>query len=197
MRAKGVSSEVVSVIVIVVATVGVGGYFLLKGKGEEGQVLEESQMWWIASDSHLGVHGENLDALKVAIEDANDLGIADYAIQLGDEIHETMAYRENSFQLMDSLEVENWYFLGNHDFENPPREENLLPPVDVTLDTPGMPPPLKFVSALTESKKSPKEKISFLKSERTKLKNVIKRLQKFIENINQRIKELEITASKT
>ena len=101
---------------------------------------EENQVWWIASDPHLGVDPANpLDTLRVAIEDVNDLGIADYAIQLGDLIHETMEYRENFLQLMDSLEVENWYYiLGNHDFENPPWEENLLPPVDMTMDVMGM-----------------------------------------------------------
>jgi len=33
---KGVSSAIIIVIVIVIAAVGVGGYFLLKGDGEEG-----------------------------------------------------------------------------------------------------------------------------------------------------------------
>lgn len=80
-----------------------------------------------------------MNNLEVAIEDVNDLGIADYAILLGDVIHETTEYRENFFQLMSRLEVENWYYvLGNHDFENPPWEENLLPPVDMALDVMGV-----------------------------------------------------------
>lgn len=107
---------------------------------------EEKQVWWIASDPHLGVHGENFYYLQKAIEDVNDYvqgveGInVDYAIQLGDVIHETMVCRENFLQLMNSLEVENWYYiLGNHDFVMPPSsDENLLPPIDMTLDVMGM-----------------------------------------------------------
>jgi len=126
------------VIILAVALTGTCGYFYFFTGGAEKR--QEREVWWIASDPHIGFHGANpLDALEVAIEDVNGLGIADYAIQLGDEIHETMEYRGNFFQLMNSLEVENWYYvLGNHDFENPPWKENLLPPVDMTLDVMGM-----------------------------------------------------------
>lgn len=139
MKEKGVSLTIAMVIAAIITIAAICGYYLVAVSSEKHAVIE-TQVWWIASDPHLGFHrAYPLDSLKVAIEDVNDLGIADYAIQLGDEIHETMEYRENFFQLMNSLEVENWYYiLGNHDFENPPLEENLLPPVDTTLDILGM-----------------------------------------------------------
>ncbi len=140
--------------ILVVLAAGCGYLFIElsgegEGGGEEEQVLEENQVWWIASDPHIGMYsGRPLDHLRVGIEDVNEYvqgveGIeVDYAIQLGDEFQETMGqeYIENFFQLMDSLEVENWYYiLGNHDFVMPPpSDENLLPPVDMTLDVMGM-----------------------------------------------------------
>lgn len=141
--------KISGLITIVVLSATVCGYLFIelsgegRGGGEEEQVLEENQVWWIASDPHIGIYpGRPLDHLRVGIEDVNDLGIVDYAIQLGDEFQETMGqgYRENFFQLMNSLEVENWYYiLGNHDFVMPPpSEDNLLPPVDMALDVMGM-----------------------------------------------------------
>ncbi|MFQ6079429.1 MAG: metallophosphoesterase family protein [Thermodesulfobacteriota bacterium] len=135
--------KIIGIVIVVLTTalVGVYGYFHFSTGGtEENQEEKETQVWWIASDPHIGLNEANpFDAIGVAIEDVNNLGIADYAIQLGDVINETMAYRENFFQLMDSLEVENWYYiLGNHDFLNPPSDENLLPPIDMTLDVMGM-----------------------------------------------------------
>lgn len=139
MKEKGVSLTIAMVIAAIITIAAVCGYYLVAASSEKHAVIE-TQVWWIASDPHLGFHrAYPLDSLKVAIEDVNDLDIADYAILLGDVIHETMEYRENFFQLMSRLEVENWYYvLGNHDFENPPWEENLLPPVDMTLDVMGM-----------------------------------------------------------
>lgn len=139
MKEKGVSLAIVVVIAAIITVAAVCGYYFVAVSLGKHAVVE-TQVWWIASDPHIGFHRANpLDALKVAIEDVNDLGIADYAIQLGDVIHETVEYRENFISLMNSLEVENWYYiLGNHDFENPPWEENLLPPVDMTLDVMGM-----------------------------------------------------------
>lgn len=139
MKEKGVSLTIAMVIAAIITIAAVCGYYLVAVSPEKHAVIE-SQVWWIASDPHIGFHRANpLNNLEVAIEDVNDLGIADYAILLGDMIHETMEYRENFFQLMSRLEVENWYYvLGNHDFENPPWEENLLPPVDMTLDVMGV-----------------------------------------------------------
>lgn len=120
-----------------------GYYSFSPGEGGEE---EENQVWWIASDPHLGVYGADFYYMQTAIEDVNEYvqkaeGVnVDYAIQLGDVIHETMEYRENFLQLMNSLEVENWYYiLGNHDFVMPPpSDENILPPVDMALDVMGM-----------------------------------------------------------
>lgn len=134
------SRKIVGIIVAaVILAAAFGYYFSSEGRGEEKQV------WWIASDPHLGVHGENFYYMQKAIEDVNEYvqkveGVkVDYAIQLGDEIHETMKYREDFFQLMNSLEVKDWYYiLGNHDFVNLPSEENILPVVDTTIDVMGM-----------------------------------------------------------
>jgi len=127
---------------LVLASAGVYGYFYLRG-AEGGQGGRETQVWWIASDPHIG-HG-TINSLEVGVEDVNEYvekieGIeVDYAIQLGDLIHEHSWYRGMFLRSMDNLNVENWYYiLGNHDFENPPWEENLLPPVDTTLNVMGM-----------------------------------------------------------
>ena len=101
-------------------------------------------MWWIASDPHVGrsfIESDN--ALRVGIEDVNEYvekieGVkVDYAIMLGDLIHETSSYMGTFYRDMENLNVENWYYiLGNHDFMY--YTENLLPPVDMTLDVMGM-----------------------------------------------------------
>ena len=106
----------------------------------------ETEVWWIASDPHVGhTFFESDTALKVGIEDVNEYvekieGVkVDHAILLGDLLHESSQYRELFYRDMENLNVENWYYvLGNHDFDNPPYAENLLPPVDMTLDVMGM-----------------------------------------------------------
>ncbi|MFQ6085898.1 MAG: metallophosphoesterase, partial [Candidatus Bathyarchaeia archaeon] len=125
-----------------VASAGAYGYLYLGG-AEEGQEGQETQVWWIASDPHVG-YG-TVDSLGVGIEDVNEYvekieGVeVDYAILLGDIINESSWYRGRFLRSMDNLKVENWYYvLGNHDFENPPWEENLLPPVDTMLNVMGM-----------------------------------------------------------
>lgn len=138
-----ISTRKTIVLGIVIATIISGTFILssnfLKENEETERDIQENQVWWIASDPHLGVESSPLDSLETAIEDVNSLGIADYAIQLGDEIHETTEYRENFFQLMNSLEVENWYYiLGNHDYIGGSGSDNILPPVDETIEVMGM-----------------------------------------------------------
>jgi len=136
---------IVIVTILVVASAGVYGYFSLRGE-EEGQGGRETQVWWIASDPHVGYDRiEPTGALEVGIEDINEYiekieGVeVDCAILLGDLIHESSWYRGMFLRSMDNLNVENWYYvLGNHDFENPPWEDNLLPPVDTILNVMGM-----------------------------------------------------------
>lgn len=145
--------KIIGLISILAIITIIGGFLFSGGSEERGSekkpVSVEKQVWWIASDPHIGVFpGRPLNHLKVAIRDVNEFvegveGIeVDYAILLGDVFQETMGrpYRENFFHLMNGLEVENWYYvLGNHDFVMPPpSEENLLPPVDMTIEVFGM-----------------------------------------------------------
>jgi len=129
-------------IILVVVSLGACIYFYPR-EAEEGQGGRETQVWWIASDPHVG-YG-TVDSLGVGIEDVNEYvekieGVeVDCAILLGDLIHESSWYRGRFIRSMDNLNVENWYYvLGNHDFENPPWDENLLPPVDTMLNVMGM-----------------------------------------------------------
>ena len=135
-----------TVVVLIVALAGVSFLLLyVRGPGE-GQVERETEVWWIASDPHVGYNYIMSDnALKVGIEDVNEYvekieGVkVDGAILLGDLIHQTSSYIGTFYRDMENLNVENWYYvLGNHDFNNPPYDENLLPPVDMTLDVMGM-----------------------------------------------------------
>jgi predicted phosphodiesterase len=138
-----------AIVVLIVALAGVSFLlFFARGPGES-QVVRETQVWWIASDPHIGHPSMRVsdNCLLVGIEDVNDYvenieGVkVDYAILLGDLIHESTAsqFREKLYQDMENLKVENWYYiLGNHDFNNPHWNENVLPPVDMTLDVMGM-----------------------------------------------------------
>ena len=123
------------------------GVYVYLSQGKAGEGSRETQVWWIASDPHVGYYRDYaLTALQVGIEDVNEYvekieGVnVDHAILLGDLIHESNIYIGMFNRAMDNLKVENWYYvLGNHDFENPNLwGENLLPPVDMTLDVMGM-----------------------------------------------------------
>jgi predicted phosphodiesterase len=134
-----------TVAVLIVALAGVSFLiFYLRGSGE-GQVERETQVWWIASDPHVGHPSQQPsdNCIQVAIEDVNEYveeieGVkVDYAIILGDLIHQNSSYIWTFYQDMENLNVENWYYiLGNHDYWN--YTENLLPIVDTTLDVMGM-----------------------------------------------------------
>jgi len=129
------------------------GVYVYLSQGKAGESQRETQVWWIASDPHVGYFRENaLLALQVGIEDVNEYvekteGVkVDGAILLGDIIHESKIYTGMTLRAIDNLEVENWYYvLGNHDFDQNPGNtsenkwtENLLPQVDTTLDVMGM-----------------------------------------------------------
>ena len=134
-----------TVVVLIVALAGIS-FLLFSSRGPgESQGVRETQVWWIASDPHVG-HFSMITpdgALKVGIEDVNEYikkieGVkVDGAIILGDLLHESSQYREIFYRDMGDLKVENWYcVLGNHDYMN--YTENILPPVDTTLDVMGM-----------------------------------------------------------
>jgi predicted phosphodiesterase len=140
-------------IIVVIAAVLAGVYvYLSKGKTEE--VSRETQVWWIASDPHVGYFqaAYALTDLQVGIDDVNEYvekieGVnVDHAILLGDLVHESTIYTGMFLRAMDNLKVDNWYYiLGNHDYnQNAGNKsankwtDNLLPEVDTTLDVMGM-----------------------------------------------------------
>jgi 3',5'-cyclic AMP phosphodiesterase CpdA len=136
----------IAVVVTVVATIGVA-YLFTAGKGGTQQV--DTLVWWIASDCHLGNFPENLDSLRVAINDVNGLGIADHAAILGDILNNSSNYADNFFEMMGNLDVGKWYYvLGNHDFvQYGNTRENFLPKLYYGIDVLG----IRFLFISTES----------------------------------------------
>lgn len=78
----------------------------------------EELTWWVAADSHVGHSSEPStgEHLARSIADVNELGIADYAVMLGDLLEDDYAFSTPFIRTMNQLET-NWtYVLGNHDF---------------------------------------------------------------------------------
>lgn len=111
---------------------------------------EAEHTWWIGADPHVGfgidpehyAHGRAGASgpeayqgkhLKRAVADVNELGIADYAVILGDLVADSHDLAEPFVRIMDTLDTPyGWtYILGNHDYHGPhnPREtgEPVLP----------------------------------------------------------------------
>lgn len=106
----------------------------------------ENQVWWIFSDTHVGMWpfaGPNVENkleehLEVAVRDVNELGVADYAICLGDMVSDKAEYVPIFLRIMDNLKVKGWhYVLGNHDHDWK-TWENVLPIVYKGLDALGI-----------------------------------------------------------
>ncbi len=81
--------------------------------------------WWLFGDSHVGHRFYN-DQLSRAIDDVNELAVSDFAICLGDCIDERglqpdwhgdhpLVEWENFVRVMDDLNHDRTYILGNHD----------------------------------------------------------------------------------
>ncbi len=84
----------------------------------------ERVTWWVAADTHIGHSSEPSlgHHLATAVADVNNLGIADYAVILGDLVEDDYAYSIPFVQLMNQLDI-NWtYVLGNHDFDTETHE---------------------------------------------------------------------------
>jgi 3',5'-cyclic AMP phosphodiesterase CpdA len=138
---------VVAVVVIVVAVSTVAYVFTA---GKSGTQQAETQVWWIASDSHLGnMPADPVSSLQVAINDVNGLGIADHAAILGDILNNSANYSDNFFDMMGNLNVDQWYYiLGNHDFQQSGnRAENFLPKLYYAFDVLG----IRFIFISTEA----------------------------------------------
>ncbi len=80
--------------------------------------LQET-IWWVAADPHVGTGGESSpgEYLALAVADMNELGIADYAVMLGDLVSDDYAYTVPFIREMNQLNVGWTYVLGNHDFK--------------------------------------------------------------------------------
>jgi predicted phosphodiesterase len=156
------SRKIIGIAIVVVAVAALAGaYLLISARGKGGAQQEETQVWWIASDPHLGNYpNQPLSSLQVAVQDVDNLGIADHAAILGDILNNHNAYRDNFFQLMDNLNVDNWYYiLGNHDFPqntsgiDVSSKENFLPMLYYAFDVLG----IRFIFISTEGSGLPSE----------------------------------------
>ncbi len=78
----------------------------------------EEITWWVAADSHVGHSSEPSTGQHLArsVADVNELGIADYAVMLGDLVEDDYAFATPFIREMNKLEVGWIYVLGNHDF---------------------------------------------------------------------------------
>jgi calcineurin-like phosphoesterase family protein len=140
--------KMVGVVIVVVAVIASAVVYLRSSPGRvRTQCGENTQVWWIASDSHLGNFATRpLDSLEVAIRDVEELGIADHAAILGDLVNNSSAYASDFFQMMNSLSVENWYYVtGNHDFDQS-TGENFFPIFYKGIDVLG----IRFIFISTE-----------------------------------------------
>lgn len=92
----------------------VAGAFLLHAEKSFGDEVT----WWVAVDPHVGRSGEatDLQNLPEAVADVNELGIADYAIILGDLVQDDYDFVVPFIRTMNQLECGWTYVLGNHDF---------------------------------------------------------------------------------
>jgi len=108
MSSKAIAIAVVAACAVIAALAGV---FLINREGGE-------QVWWVFSDPHVFPGGEER-YLRTAVEDVNKLGIADYAICLGDLANNSDRCFEPIAAIMENLKVKRWYHvLGNHDFDH-------------------------------------------------------------------------------
>ncbi len=91
-------------------------YFKFREVGED---MEET--WWIIADTHIGSHRASeanaLENLQKAVADANELGLSQKAIVLGDFVHDSPDFVPDFVNAMDGLDHEWTYVLGNHDFD--------------------------------------------------------------------------------
>lgn len=84
----------------------------------------EGITWWVAADSHVGDPSEPSigEHLRTSVADVNDLGIADYAVMMGDCVQDDYAFAEPFLRAMNQLDIGWTYVLGNHDFKRSANE---------------------------------------------------------------------------
>ncbi len=85
---------------------------------EEKKPINEDITWWVAADPHVGHRSEPSlgEHLATSVADVNELGIAEYAVMLGDLVDDSYDHAVPFIREMNQLDV-NWtYVLGNHDF---------------------------------------------------------------------------------
>jgi len=93
----------------------------------------EKETWWILADTHVGFHGDfSASDLNLAVDDALDLGLSDFAIVLGDIVENSVDGVEPFEKAMNRLPHPWTYILGNHDVDgwwwDPPETAPLVMP---------------------------------------------------------------------
>jgi calcineurin-like phosphoesterase family protein len=143
------SWKAIGIVIVVIAVAASAVVYLRSSPEEKGRTQhgENTQVWWIASDPHLGNYPTRpLDSLQVAIQDVEELGIADHAAILGDLVNNSGTYASDFVQMMNDLNLENWYYVtGNHDFDQD-TGENFFPIFYKGIDVLG----IRFVFISTE-----------------------------------------------
>ncbi len=93
------------------------------------EAAAEQTTWWVGADPHVGHPTEDYvgQHLGESMEDVNQLGIADFAIILGDLVEDRHEFGEVFEEKMNALDVEWTYVLGNHDFDEDDHEPVLAP----------------------------------------------------------------------
>ncbi len=81
--------------------------------------IDFQETWWIGADTHIGRTADlrELNYLKAAVDDVNELGISDYAIILGDLVEDDPQFVEPFVNAMNNLDHDWTYVIGNHDFD--------------------------------------------------------------------------------
>ena len=93
------------------------------------EAAAEQTTWWVGADPHVGHPTEDYvgQHLGESMEDVNQLGIADFAIILGDLVEDRHEFGGVFEEKMNALDVEWTYVLGNHDFDEDDHEPVLEP----------------------------------------------------------------------
>ncbi len=105
------------------------GFVAVVAGGHAEQPSTERVTWWVAGDPHVGDRSEKIPGqhLAKAVADVNEMDIADYAIMLGDLVHDSAAFGPIFVREMDKLTADWTYVLGNHDFDKKTAKP-VLPP---------------------------------------------------------------------
>ncbi len=89
----------------------------------EAGAKRDRLVFWLAADPHVGYSSSRAAELSTAVADVNNLQMADYALVLGDMVHDHPRFVSPFQQTMSGLNVVEWdYILGNHDYYHSTRQ---------------------------------------------------------------------------